>query len=692
MEEKEIRINILSILTYLVGIILIATLFNMQIVKGEKYREISNSRLTKVANIEGARGKILDRNGQKYADTILEYDVEVFKSKIDSNKFNVMAITLLDILEKNGEQYINKFPINIKDFTFINLNQEEQVKWKKELGLPEQASAEECFLRLKEIYDINSYENSDTLKVLKLRELMRTNPNSVFMATVVSKNIKRETAIKITENSDKMPGVNINTRPIRNYEKKEEASHVLGYVGPISEKEYEKYKKDGYTNQDRIGKNGIEKTFEEILKGKSGKKYIEMNIDGSVIGENVITHPKDGGDVVLTIDSRLQSKVQSLLINQLNVLKSGKYHRIINPKGASAVVMNTKTGEILSMVSYPEYEPQKFIKGISTKDWDEYLNSPYKPLLNRSVQGLYSPASTFKMSTAMAALDTGAVRVDEGIVCMGKYPKYHRPECWIYKYGMTHGWQNVTLAIKNSCNYYFYEVGDRLGEEKIAEYAKYFGLGRRTGIEFVGEEEGFLATKETAAKKGQLWNPGDPLSAAIGQSYNSFTPIQMAKYISMLSNGGKEIHPTIIKSIINSDGSYLNRDEIKKISDKVTGYKEEKVEEKNFKQEHLDAVRRGMYLVTQPGGTAYRSFSNFNIKVAAKTGTAEANENTNAIFASYAPFDNPEIAVIVVIENGYEGTFQGDLVREIYREYFNMARQSITETTEAINEGEFLVN
>lgn len=692
MSKKESRINILTIITYLVGIILIATLFNMQIVKGEKYREISNSRLTKVSNIEGARGKILDRNGEKYADTRLEYDVEVFKSKIDTDKFNIMAITLLDILEKDNERYIDTFPINIKDFTFMNLNTEDQIKWKKELNLPEQASAEECFLRLKEIYNVNSYENSDTLKVLKLRELMRTNPNSVFMATKVAENIKRETAIKITENAYKMPGVNINARPIRKYEKKEEASHTIGYVGPISEKEYEKYKKDGYTKQDRIGKTGIERTFEEVLKGKSGKKYIEMNIDGSVVGENVITQPKDGGDVVLTIDSKLQTKVENLLKEQLNALRSGKYNRVINPKGASAVVMDVKTGEILSLVSYPEYEPQKFIKGISKKDWDEYLNSPYKPLVNRSIQGLYAPASTFKMSTAMAALDVGVVKVDEGIVCMGKYPKYHQPECWIYKYGMTHGWQNVTLAIKNSCNYYFYEVGDRLGEEKIAEYAKYFGLGRRTGIEIVGEEEGFLATKETAAKKGQLWNPGDPLSAAIGQSYNSFTPIQLAKYISMLSNGGKEIHPTVIKSIIDSNGSYLNREEIRNISDNITGYKEEKLEEKQFKKEHLDAVHTGMYLVTQPGGTAYTSFSNFNIKVAAKTGTAEANEDINAIFASYAPFDNPEVAVIVVIENGYEGTFQGDLVREIYREYFNMTRPNIYETTEVINEGEFLLN
>lgn len=692
MSKKESRINILTIITYLVGIILIATLFNMQIVKGEKYREISNSRLTKVSNIEGGRGKILDRNGEKYADTRLEYDVEVFKSKIDTDKFNIMAITLLDILEKDNERYIDTFPINIKDFTFMNLNTEDQIKWKKELNLPEQASAEECFLRLKEIYNVNSYENSDTLKVLKLRELMRTNPNSVFMATKVAENIKRETAIKITENAYKMPGVNINARPIRKYEKKEEASHTIGYVGPISEKEYEKYKKDGYTKQDRIGKTGIERTFEEVLKGKSGKKYIEMNIDGSVVGENVITQPKDGGDVVLTIDSKLQTKVENLLKEQLNALRSGKYNRVINPKGASAVVMDVKTGEILSLVSYPEYEPQKFIKGISKKDWDEYLNSPYKPLVNRSIQGLYAPASTFKMSTAMAALDVGVVKVDEGIVCMGKYPKYHQPECWIYKYGMTHGWQNVTLAIKNSCNYYFYEVGDRLGEEKIAEYAKYFGLGRRTGIEIVGEEEGFLATKETAAKKGQLWNPGDPLSAAIGQSYNSFTPIQLAKYISMLSNGGREIHPTVIKSIIDSNGSYLNREEIRNISDNITGYKEEKLEEKQFKKEHLDAVHTGMYLVTQPGGTAYTSFSNFNIKVAAKTGTAEANENINAIFASYAPFDNPEVAVIVVIENGYEGTFQGDLVREIYREYFNMTRPNIYETTEVINEGEFLLN
>lgn len=693
MEKKtKVRFNLIISLTYILGIVLLGYLFNMQIIKGEYYKEIGNTRLIKKANIESARGKILDRNGIIYANTVPKYKVEIFRTKIDDEKFNKMALILMKILEENNEEYIKKFPIDIQKLTFINLNKEEITKWKKDLNLPLKAGPEECFLRLKEKYNVNVHENVEALKILELREAIRTNPDVGVAPTIISDNIKRKTAIKIIENSQKMPGVNIGISPIRKYEKKEEASHIIGYIAPISDKEYQNNKEKGYGQKDKIGKNGIEKTFENILRGNDGTKHIEMNVEGNVTGEYILNEPKDGANVILTIDSELQKKTEIALKRHLENLRKGKFQKPIYPKGASAIVMDVKNGNILSMVSYPEYEPQKFIDGISTNDWNEYINSPLNPLVNRSLQGTYSPASTFKMSTGIAALDTGKLKVNEGIVCKGKYPKYHKPVCWIYQYGMTHGWQNVTLAIKNSCNYFFYEVGDRLGAEKIAEYARYFGLGRKTGIEIIGEEQGTLATKEVAAQKGQTWNPGDPLSAAIGQSYNSFTPIQMARYISMLANGGKEIHPTVIKSIINGDGAHLSRDEIKKISNEVTGYKEEKIDKKEFKKEHMNAVRQGMYLVTQYGGTAYNTFGNYGVKVGAKTGTAEAGNDINGVFVSFAPFDNPEIAIVVVVENGHEGNYTAEVVREIYSEYFGMNRKTISEKSDVKKEGEFILN
>lgn len=691
MRKKEnIRYNILISIIYILGIILILMLFNMQIIKGEYYREIGKTRLTKVAKIESARGKILDRNGIAYANTVLEYGVELFRAKIDDEKFNELAITLFNILEENDEKYFKKLPIDIEKFEFINLNGEEILNWKKELDLPKEASAEECFLRLKERYNINSHENSDVYKILELKELIRTNPESGVSPTKIAENIKRNTAAKLIENAHKMPGINISEMPTRKYERKEEAAHTIGYIAPISEEEYSKTKSE-YGQKDKIGKNGIERTFEKLLKGKNGFKHIEMNVEGSVTGEYITSKSKDGADIILTIDAELQNKTENVIRKHLNELRNGKYVKTVNPKGASAIVMDVRNGDILAMVSYPEYEPQKFIKGISQKDWDEYRNSPYNPLINRSIQGLYSPGSTFKMATAIAALETGAVGVDEGVVCTGKYPKYHQPICWIYNYGGSHGWQNVSLAIKNSCNYFFYEMGDRMKEEKIADYAKYLGLGRKTGIEILGEEEGTLATKEVAAKKGQIWNPGDPLSAAIGQSYNSFTPLQIAKYVSMIANSGKEIRPTVIKSIIDNNGSYLSRDEINKFSNEITGYKDVKIDHREFKKENIGAVQNGMYLVTTPGGTAHGTFGDFNIKVAAKTGTAEAGNDTNGIFVSYAPYDNPEIAVVVIVENGYEGYFTSDAVKEIYMEYFGINKKNITENFEVVPEGETLI-
>lgn len=692
MKNKEnLRYNIIITFIYIIGLILISVLFNMQIVKGQYYREIGNTRLTKAAKIEAARGKILDKNGIPYANTVFEYGVEIFRSKISDEKFNNMAITLFNILEENKEKYIKRLPIDINRFEFINLNNEEILEWKKQNKLPKEATAEECFLRLKDKYNISLHENSEVYKILELRELIKTNPDGGIAPTKIAENINRNTAVKIIENSHKMPGVNISETPIRKYDRKEEAAHTIGYIAPISDEEYGK-NKEKYDQKDKIGKNGIERTFETLLKGENGFKHIEMNIEGSVTGEYITKKPKDGADVILTLDSELQNKTEKALIKHLEDLKAGKYTRVVNPKGASAVVMNVKNGDILAMVSYPEYEPQKFIKGISQKDWDEYRNSPLNPLINRPIQGLYSPASTFKMATSLAALDTGAVKPDEGVVCTGKYPKYHQPICWIYNYGKVgHGWQNVTLAIKNSCNYFFYEMGERMGAEVIADYAKYLGLGRKTGIEILGEVEGTLATKETASKKGQVWNPGDPLSAAIGQSYNSFTPIQMAKYISMIANGGKEIKPTVIKSIINNNGSYLSRDEITQISNDVTGFKESDIKEKTFSKETLDAIHNGMYLVTQPGGTAHTAFKDLNIKVGAKTGTAEAGNDINGVFVSYAPYDDPEIAVVVVVENGFEGYFTADVVREIYIEYFGMNKEKITEDSVAVPEGESLL-
>jgi len=328
------------------------------------------------------------------------------------------------------------------------------------------------------------------------------------------------------------------------------------------------------------------------------------------------------------------------------------------------IVMDVKTGEILALASYPNYDPNHFINGISAENWAIYNNPETKPMFNRAIQGAYAPGSTFKMVSAIAALETHVTTIDELILDEGKYNKGHKPKCWIYSNGSTHGHVNISSALKYSCNYYFYEMGFRMGIDELSRYAKYFGLGSKTGIELPGEKSGTLASRNSSNE----WSIGDTLSAVIGQSFNNFTPIQMAQYISMIANGGNKIQPTLIKSVSSS-----TNEEIRNYTNQKLGIQPSSTEDITISQETLDAVYEGMRSVTgDAGGTAYSIFSEFEIEVAGKTGSAEAGNKTNAWFVGFAPYYEPEIAVVVIVENGGHGNYTAEVVLEIMKEYFNL--------------------
>ena len=292
------------------------------------------------------------------------------------------------------------------------------------------------------------------------------------------------------------------------------------------------------------------------------------------------------------------------------------------------------------------------------------------------------------MVKAVAGLDSGVVTLKERINDTGVYPIYHNPVCWYYtRYHRGHGYLNVSGAIKNSCNYYFYEIGHRMGIDTLAKYAKYFGLGSKTGVELPSESAGTLASKEAKSKiTKEEWQAGETVSAAIGQSYNSFTPLQITKYIATLVNNGRKVNPTIIKTILNSDGTEETKESIRKFSNKQLGITEdENGETLEIKSEYLTAILEGMRSVTgETGGTAYGTFKNFNIEVGGKTGSAQTGRSVNAWFAGFAPFDNPEIAVAVIVEDGAQGSYTAEVARDIMAEYFGMNSQKIEETTSAI--------
>ena len=468
------------------------------------------------------------------------------------------------------------------------------------------------------------------------------------------------------------------------------ASHILGYVSRITESEL-KGNEDKYNANDMIGKTGIEYIFEPYLKGTDGIKQIDMAVDGTITGEYVTNEAIAGKNIVLTIDANLQKVTEEALKNNIEKIRSGGYGKVYNADAGSVVVMNVKTGEVLAMASYPDFEPQLFVNGISQEKYNEYISEEANhPFINRAISSVSPPGSTFKMVTALAALETGAITTTEKINDVGiyDYSADYKPKCWIYSsYGRGHGYLNVTDAIKHSCNYFFYELGNRLGIDAISRYARSLGLGRKTGIELLGEVEGSVSSKENSQAKGETFTGGNTLQAAIGQHDNSFTPVQMAKYISILANGGNDIDVTIIKSIIDEDGNQISKQELENFVKERLGIENDKGTELDFNSNNLQAILEGMRGVTsESGGTAYSYFKDFNIEIGGKTGSAQTGVagRTNAWFVGFAPFDNPEIAVVVMVENGGSGGYTAEVARDIIAEYFGMNANKVTEDMSAM--------
>ncbi len=683
--NTNLRYNLITILVYIVGIVLIVQLFNLQIVNGKEYRETSNTRLSRETVIKAARGSIKDRTGNLLVTTKMGFNIELYKTKINTTTLNKTILNTIKILENNNDKYINNLPISIEPFKFTIDDEESQVNWKKENDIKEDATPEQCFYELKEKYKIEQDNILEAYKIMVVRYEISRNGYSSIRPVTIAKDVSRESAVKLGEQSIYFPGISATNEPMVSYPSGSLASHILGYVGNITETELDG-REDTYGINDVIGKVGIQYVFEEYLRGKDGIKQLDMSVDGTITDEYITQEAVAGSDVILTIDANLQAATEKALANNIKKIASGGFSKRSDAKAGAAVVMNVKTGEILAMTSYPDYEPELFVNGISQKKLDEYNKGDN--IFNRAISGVYAPGSTFKMITAIAGLETGVITPTEKINDIGVYKKAHEPACWIWNsYGMSHGWLNVTEAITHSCNYFFYEVGYRATIDNIAKYAKYYGLGEKTNVELPMEEKGIVATRDKAKERGDEWQIGETLSAAIGQSYNSYTPIQMAKYISMLANGGEPIDVTIVKSINDVNGNQVSKEDITKFVNAKLGLTKEKKENLNIKKENIDAILKGMKGVTsEEGGTAYSTFANFNIELGGKTGSAQTDVQgkINGWFVGFAPYEEPEIAVVVLVENAGSGSYTAEVARDILQEYFGMNMEKVEEDLTAM--------
>ncbi len=650
---------------------LVWRLYDMQIIHGEGYKNLSIQRISANITEKAPRGEITDRNGKVLVTNRKGYSIKLQKTSIDDADFNAMLLKLFNILDEDGSEITDSLPITAEkpyDFTFAN--DEEKTKWfSSDKKLTADMPAESVLNYYKKAYAIDENLDDKTARRLAgIRYDIKHSGFSINSPYVLADDVSATVVSKIKERQNEFLGITVTQDYFRQFTSGTIAAHILGRVGKIYTEEYEELSQKGYGMNDLVGKQGVEKICEEYLRGTDGSKNIYYGKDSKLIGDETSVPAVPGNYVVLTIDANLQKAAeQSLEKNIKEIAASGrdKEKKGADADSGAAVVIDIKTGDVLALATYPTYDPQTY-----SEKYNELLADPAKPLWNRAISGTYTPGSTFKPLTAIASLSTGAVTADERITCEGVYKFYedYQPKCWIWsEQHKTHGSINVSQAIVDSCNYFFYEAGRRTGIDAIDEYAKKFGLDDKTGIELSEEVSGNVSSpeyKKTLYKNptDKKWVAGDTIQTAIGQSYSSFTPIELANYVATIANGGTRYRTHIIKSVHSStDGNTI-------FESKPTAAENVEVSE-----DILNAVRQGMRGVTDEG-SAKKIFSGYPIEVGGKTGTAQISKkaSNNALFVSFAPFENPEIAVAVVIEHGFRGANAAYVARDIYDEYFGI--------------------
>lgn len=647
-------------------------LYDMQIINGEGYKNLSDQRISANITQKAPRGEITDRNGKVLVTNRKGYSIKLQKTSISDEEFNAMILKLFEIFGEEGIVFTDTFPVSVDaPFYFTFSSDEEKNKWFSSApkGVNKNMTADELLEFYRDAYKVaHTLEQVDVRRVCGMRYELKKSGLSINNAYVLADDVSATVVSKIKERQSEFPGVSVTEEYIRKYTQGGLGAHVLGRVGKIYKDEYDELKSKGYGMNDLVGKEGIEKICESYLRGTDGNKNIYYGEAAELLGDETQVSAIPGNYVVLTLDSNLQKSAEESLARNIQAISAagvGKENKGADADSGAAVVIDVKTGDVLAMATYPTYDPATF-----NQQYNALLADPAKPLWNRAISGTYTPGSTFKPLTAIAALSTGAITLNEQISCDGVYTFFedYQPKCWIWaEQRKTHELQDVTKAIENSCNIFFYETGRRTGIDAISEYASKMGLGEKTGIELTEEVSGNVANPEYKkslydnATDGK-WMGGDTIQTAIGQSYSAFTPIGLANYAATIANGGTRYRTHIIKSVHSSvDGKLI--------------YENSPVVENSVEisADNLAAVKKGMLGVADEG-SAKQIFSGYPISVGGKTGTAQISKkaSNNALFISFAPFDEPEIAIAVVIEHGYRGANAAYVARDIYDEYFGI--------------------
>lgn len=472
---------------------------------------------------------------------------------------------------------------------------------------------------------------------------------------MLKNNLDQQMVTKIEEQRRYMPEVMLSVQPIRNYPYHELAVHALGYVGEVSAYEIEQGLFKNITQGSLVGKGGLEKTYDKYLRGEDGAFMEEVDVAGNVVKHYDSVQPIPGKNLKLTIDYELQKELEAFTDKHLAFLRSSG----IAPgaRAAAVVAIDPRNGAVRAMVSRPGYDPNWFVHGISSKNWNSINNDPNYSMNNKVITGEYPPGSTFKIVTGSAAFELKKVGLNEPIFDGGFHPMVPTMG---NAGGEVLGWLTFIKALAMSDNVYFYELGYRVGIDNIEKYAHIFGFGERTGIDLEGESKGLVASKKV---KREIWDEdwrlGDTFNAAIGQGFNLTTPIQLSVMLSIVANGGTKYQPYLVDSIINSDGSLFE--------------KPKRAEGKHIdvSQQTIDYIRMGMSATTREGGTA-SYFAGLPKPIAGKTGTAEnSHGRDHGLFVAYGPVDDPELVVVCIVEQGGFGSVAaGPIVYKAFEEFF----------------------
>lgn len=795
------RFIALILLVSVVFTIMSVQLGNLTLGQGAQLSSESESKTLRTLSVDGVRGSILDVNGVPLAYDQSSYDVEFLRDPekstyTDRAYYTDIIIKTIDIIEKNGGKLIDTFNIIQNDdgsfsFDFGNISQEAYDKrlanWRKNMYVSETSEADAVYRDLRNRYRIPenmSYE--DARKVLSIWQEVQLSSYIAYQAVTIATNVDVNTMAEIEARSDELEGMQITASTTRVYPKNSTAAHVIGYMGKITDEDtLTELQEQGYTQDDLIGITGIEASMESALTGntteRQGQRVVEVNSAGKVISEVSSTPATQGNDVMLTLDLQMQITLEKALeenINYIHDRQMEEYYayqadydevlagRELNlARSGAAVVMDVNSGAVLAMASSPSYDLNLFTGGISAEDYKTLREDPASPLFNKAISSKGIPGSIFKLATALAGLSEGEFTLNTTISDGGYFDKYiadpesgeHGPACWVAPYFDEHKNLNLKSALQVSCNYFFFEIADRLGVEKLDEWADALGLTSKTNIELPGEVAGqvggpkvlydetlpineqktalpvivynsvyrylqkiaddreveysdevldetakqlvSLAALQTTQAGSQIrdvlfeymdvpreisykmaydndinsyiselvWKPTDTAIAGIGAGITALTPIAVARYVSAIANGGTVYDAHIVDRILDADGNVVERREGTVAN------------ELNVSEEYLNAIKEGMKSVVSPedGGSGLDTFQNWKYEgmIAGKTGTGVVSTNMkledNAWFVAFAPYDDPEIAVVVYIPNGYKGAYAALTAKTILEYYLD---------------------